>query len=147
MKTRCSPCRLHGLAADGSGTAAVEFAILAPVYLVLVMGMSAYGIYFGATHSVQQISADAARAAIAGIGADERASLARGFVERNGHRYAFIDPGRLSVEVGDSANGDGQFDVTVRYDARHLPIWSLLDGLPLPEPTIERGATIRIGGT
>lgn len=147
MNTHRSLSRLHRLAADASGTAAVEFAILCPVYLFLIMGMTAYGVYFGATHSVQQISADAARAAIPGISAAERVALAQGFVERNGHRYAFIDPARLSVEVGDSAAGDGQFDVTVRYDASDLPIWGLFDGLAMPGQTIERGATIRIGGT
>jgi Flp pilus assembly protein TadG len=39
---------------------AVEFAILSPIYIFLLVGMVAYGIYFGAAHSVQQIAADAA---------------------------------------------------------------------------------------
>ena len=35
--------------------------MLAPLFILLLLGMVAYGIYFGASHSVQQIAADAAR--------------------------------------------------------------------------------------
>jgi Flp pilus assembly protein TadG len=58
--------RRRSFATATSGTAAVEFAILLPFYLFFLLGMLAYGIYFGAAHSVQQLAADAARTAIAG---------------------------------------------------------------------------------
>ncbi|TIM19494.1 MAG: pilus assembly protein, partial [Mesorhizobium sp.] len=48
---------------EQSGTSAIEFALLAPIFILLLLGMVAYGIYFGASHSVQQIAADAARTA------------------------------------------------------------------------------------
>ncbi|TIT07981.1 MAG: pilus assembly protein, partial [Mesorhizobium sp.] len=32
------------------------------------------------------------------------------------------------------------------YDARELPIWNLLDSLPMPSMTIKRQSTIRVGG-
>ena len=134
------------LGSDSSGVAAVEFAILCPVYLLLVLGMTAYGIYFGASHSVQQISADTARAAVAGVNAADRATLAFGFVERNAGRYLFIDPDRLTVDVADSTEDGSQFNVTVRYDASALPIWNLFSGLAMPAQTILRRSTIRIGG-
>lgn len=60
--------RVAAFAKARSGVAAVEFAIVATLYLFLLVGMVAYGIYFGASHSVQQIPADAARAL--GGGAD-----------------------------------------------------------------------------
>lgn len=141
---RTFPYRRFG--ADRSATAAVEFAILSPLYLFLIMGMTAYGIYFGASHSVQQLSADAARAAIAGINAAERQTLASDFIERNARGYLFIDPEKLSVAVGDNPSVQGQFDVTVSYDASGLPIWSLFDRLAMPHHTIQRRSTIRIGG-
>lgn len=131
---------------DRAGSTAVEFAMLAPLYVLLVMGMSAYGIYFGASHSVQQLSADAARAAVAGVSRGERETLATRFIERNAAGYLFIDPDRLAVEVGDSAADESQFDVTVSYDASHLPIWGLFERLPMPDQTIQRRSTIRIGG-
>lgn len=146
MKTLRFPHHLNRLKRDATGVAAVEFALLCPVYLFLVMGMSAYGIYFGAAHSVQQIAADAARAAIPGLTAPERAELATAYVARNAQGYAFIEPARLAVEVGDSGAQEGQFDVMLRYDAGGLPIWNLLERLPLPGKTIRRHSTIRIGG-
>ena len=136
----------HGLSSDTAGSTAIEFAFLAPLYLVLVLGMTAYGIYFGAAHSVQQLSADAARTAIAGLDARERQTLARRFITDNANGYMLIDSTKLSVEVGDSKTDPSQFDVTLRYDATNLPIWALWDGLPMPEKVILRRATIRMGG-
>lgn len=138
-------CR-RNVAAEISGSTAVEFAILAPLYLLLILGMTAYGIYFGAAHSVQQLSSDAARTAVAGLDAQERRDLALRFIENNAQGYIFIDPARLAVEVGDSAADASQFDVTISYDASKLPIWSLWDALPMPDQTIRRRATIRMGG-
>lgn len=137
---------MTGFARARAGVAAVEFAIVAPLYLFLLVGMVAYGIYFGASHSVQQISADAARASVAGLTAEERRLLASRFIALNAGGYAFIDPAKLTVSVGDSAADTGQFDVVVSYDAAELPIWSLFRGLSMPNQTISRRATIRIGG-
>lgn len=136
----------HSFVADVSGSPAVEFALLVPLYLFLVLGMTAYGIYFGAAHSVQQLSADAARTAVAGIDALERQDLARRFIADNARGYLFIDPVKLTVEVGDSGSDASQFDVTLRYDATSLPIWSLWESLPMPDRIIQRRATIRMGG-
>jgi Flp pilus assembly protein TadG len=108
--------------------------------------MVAYGIYFGAAHSVQQLSADAARTAIAGLSAEERQTLARRFIERNAEGYLFIDPDKLDVVIGDSTADGSQFDVTLSYDATDLPIWGLWERLPMPSRTILRRSTIRMGG-
>jgi len=51
---------VRGFAVRTEGAAALEFAILAPAFLLLGAGMLAYAIYFGAAHSVQQLAADAA---------------------------------------------------------------------------------------
>ena len=128
------------------GTSAVEFAILSPLFLLVLFGLIAYGIYFGASHSLQQIAADAARTAIAGLDQKERQSLVSGFVARNASDYPFIDPGKLSVTAADNPGDSSQFVVSLRYDARDLPIWSLFSGLPLPDTTITKETTIRVGG-
>jgi Flp pilus assembly protein TadG len=109
------------------------------------MGMIAYGIYFSAMHSLQQLAADAARASIAGLDEVERRGIVRSFLDVHADGYVFIDRDKLDVEVGDAAGGT-QFVVRLRYDASHLPIWGLLDALPLPEKTILRTSTIRVGG-
>ena len=138
--------RHRSFATATSGAAAVEFAILLPLYLFFLLGLIAYGIYFGAAHSVQQLSADAARTAIAGLSAEERRTLAQQFITRNAEGYLFIDPSKLAVEIGDSAVDESQFDVTLSYDATELPIWGLWERLPMPSRTIQRRSTIRMGG-
>ena len=129
-----------------SGTAAVEFAIIAPLFIFLILGMIAYGIYFGAAHSVQQIAADAARTAIAGLDETERKTLAQNFIDTNADGYVFIEADKLEVEVNDNPDDGQQFVVSVQYDAVNLPIWRFLTRLPLPGTTISRSSTIRIGG-
>jgi len=130
---------------DGSGAAAVEFAIVAPVFLLLFMGMLAYGIYFGAMHSLQQLAADAARASIAGLNEAERESIVRQFLDEHANGYVFVDREKLELDVGDNPTGT-QFVVSLRYDASHLPIWGLIEGLPLPGKVLSRTSTIRVGG-
>jgi Flp pilus assembly protein TadG len=132
-------------AADGAA-AAIEFAILTPVFLLMLTGMMAYGIYFGAAHSVQQIAADAARTSIAGLDAGERDRLVEAFIAANAGDYLLIEPDHLTYEVGGKLADVSQYQVIVRYDASDLPIWNLYLPLPLPGRTIIYTSTIRLGG-
>ncbi|SDG24908.1 TadE/TadG family type IV pilus assembly protein [Pelagibacterium luteolum] len=131
---------------DRAGSSAVEFALLAPVFLLLVLGALAYGIYFGAAHSVQQLAADAARAAVAGLSSTERTTLAEGFITANGASYVLIDPARLAIEATPSPYDPDQFLVRLSYDAGNLPIWNLYPPIPLPDQIIVFASTIRNGG-
>lgn len=133
-----------GFRHDIRAAAAVEFALIAPVFILMITGISAYAVYFGASHSLQQIAADAARIAVAGTDAAERETMAAGYITRNSGGYPFIDPANLTFDMHDGA--DGAFVVAVDYDARDLPIWALLRDLPLPDTTIRRRSVIRIGG-
>lgn len=126
--------------------AAIEFAILSPIFLMLLLGMIAYGIYFGASHSVQQLAADAARIAMSGLSAAERQALVADFISRNGAGYAFVNPAKLVVDARDSVADGSQFVVSVTYDASNLPIWGLFYGIAMPGKTISRQSTIRLGG-
>ena len=146
LKNRKSLAPWSLFRADLAGTSAIEFAMLAPIFILLLLGMVAYGIYFGASHSVQQIAADAARTAIAGLNQTERQALVSDFIAHNGQGYPFVDPKKLTVDAKDSVADGSQFVVLVSYDARNLPIWSLFPKLPLPGTTIQRQSTIRVGG-
>ena len=146
QKNKKSPASWSRFKADAAGTSAVEFAMLAPLFIVLLLGMVAYGIYFGASHSVQQIAADAARTAIAGLNQSERQTLVSDFIAHDVAGYPFVDPNKLTVSAQDSAADGSQFIVSVSYDARNLPIWNLFPKLPLPGTTIQRQSTIRVGG-
>ncbi|HWJ89286.1 MAG TPA: TadE/TadG family type IV pilus assembly protein [Pelagibacterium sp.] len=135
------------LARDCRGASAVEFALVTPVFLLLVFGALAYGIYFGAAHSVQQLAADAARAAVAGLNVTERATLAVSFIDANGGAYVLIDPTRLELDAGPSGTDPDQFTVALSYDASTLPIWNLYPPIPLPNSKIITfTSTIRNGG-
>jgi Flp pilus assembly protein TadG len=129
------------------GSSAVEFAILAPVFLLMLFGFVAYAIYFSAAHSIQQLAADAARISIAGLDEPERDALVHDFIERNAGDYIMVDPAMLEFETGDKDNDPDQYEVTLRYDAGGLPIWNLYVPLPLPSRTIEFASTIRKGGS
>lgn len=138
------PCA--GWVRDDSGTSAVEFAILMPVFLLLLTGMLAYGIYFSAAHSLQQLAADAARTAIAGLDEAERNELVGDFLAANADSYALIDPARLSAAIGDKPGDPDHYRVVLTYDASDLPIWNLYPPLPLPSQQIAYSSTIRRGG-
>ena len=52
-----------GFARSKRGGAALEFAIVAPVLMMLLLGIFVYGGYFLVAHTTQQLANDAARAA------------------------------------------------------------------------------------
>ncbi|KAA3509975.1 TadE family protein [Agrobacterium rosae] len=136
---------MAGIVRNRSGSAAVEFAIVAPVFILVLLTMIAYGIYLTAAYAVQQVAADAARTAVAGINKTERETLAKNFVDKSALNYAFLDKRRVNVSVGSDPVNVNQFTVTIEYDATELPIWSLYS-FALPDKTIRRFSTIRIGG-
>ncbi|RVP23456.1 TadE/TadG family type IV pilus assembly protein [Sinorhizobium meliloti] len=133
------------LLASRKGAAAIEFAIIAPLFFMYVLTLIAYGIYLSAAHSIQQVAADAARTAIAGLSLEERERLATDYIRRTTMNQTFIDSSRMNVTVRDDANNTNQFTVTISYDASDLPIWKLFT-FALPGEQIERYATIRVGG-
>lgn len=137
---------VQGARTNEAGTAVIEFAILTPVYLLMLAGMLAYGLYFGAAHSIQQLAADAARTAIAGRTPSERNMLVSDYLAQNAAAYVLIDPAQLVHAIGDSPSDPNQYEVRLSYDASLLPIWSLYPPLPLPNSTIHFSATIRRGG-
>ena len=138
--------RVFEFGPDSTGAAALEFAILAPLFMLFAAGMLAYGIYFGAAHSVQQLAADAARTSIAGLSDSERNTLVGQFIDANAGGYPLIDPAALRYAVGPQPGDADEYRVTLSYDASNLPIWDLYVPLPLPSRTISYASVIRLGG-
>ncbi|TCM47420.1 Flp pilus assembly protein TadG [Rhizobium sp. PP-F2F-G48] len=131
---------------NADGVAAIEFAMLAPLFICMLFSMVGWGFYLGACHSLQQIAADTARSAVAGLSATERTTLATGYATSQATAgYALINQARLTVQVADDAAVANQFTVKLTYDASDLPIWNLMT-FAMPSPTIVRSTTIRIGG-
>ncbi|MDR6531890.1 Flp pilus assembly protein TadG [Caulobacter rhizosphaerae] len=132
----------RGFRRDQSGATAVEFAFLAPVLIFMLMGITGYGGYFWMSHSVQQLANDAARAAIPGSTAAERATLAKAAVAASAGDAELV-PAKLSTEVIDR---DGRLTVAVSYDAAQSFAFAVRGVTPMPSDQIRRRASVQLGG-
>jgi Flp pilus assembly protein TadG len=122
---------------------AVEFAFLAPVLIFILMGITGYGGYFWMSHSVQQLADDAARAAIPGMTASERATLAKAAVAHGVTDYAQLTPSKVSTLVVDQ---NGRMTVRVSYDAADSFAFVARGLAPMPSDQIQRQASVQLGG-
>jgi Flp pilus assembly protein TadG len=127
------------------GAAAVEFAMLLPLFLVLVFGIVVFGSYLAMVHGVQQLAAEAARSSVAGMSDSERSSIATSYVAANVGTYPLIVPANVSVNAATSVSDPNVFVVTVSYNAAGMFIYSL-PFVPSPPSTIVRSAAIPYGG-
>lgn len=131
------------LKADQRGAVLVEFAMVGPVLVVMILGLIAYGGYFWMSHAVQQVANDAARAAVAGLDQTERSSLAQSAISSSIGGYPFMTASAATATVtGDTT----ELKVAVAYDASGSPFWALKGLIPLPSTVITRQAAIRLGG-
>jgi Flp pilus assembly protein TadG len=134
---------LGNLLLCGRGASAVEFAMLLPLFLVLVFGIVVFGSYLTMVHGVQQLAAEAARSSVAGLSETERESLAANYVTANVGSYPLLQPAHLTMSAATS--GSDVFVVTVNYDASDSFIYTL-PFVPTPASTIVRSAAIPFGG-
>lgn len=129
---------------NDSGAAAVEFALVGPLFVLLLAGVVVYGGWLWLAQSVQSIASEAARAAVAGLDHEERESLARTEVELGlGQASRALDADHMSTRiVGD----DQRIEVVLVYDASDHLILQLMNLVPGPSRRIERRAVVRVGG-
>jgi Flp pilus assembly protein TadG len=127
------------------GVAAVEFAMLLPVFLVMIFGIVIFGSYLTLVHGVQQLAAEAARSSIAGMSDSERSSIATSYVTSNVSTYPLIIANHVTVNAATSGSDPNVFVVTVSYDASSMLIYSL-PFVPAPPSPIVRSAAIPFGG-
>jgi Flp pilus assembly protein TadG len=127
---------------DNQGATALEFALIAPMLLMMIGGIVDYGNYFATAHAVQQTVNDAARAAIGGVTAAERQALAQTTAESDLRQYSFLTPGAgvLSLDEGDQSL---TLTLTFTPDGGSFELMPLAPGLPV---TITRTAVIVRGG-
>ena len=130
------------IAKDMRGAAIVEFALVLPLLICLLMGVLGYGQYFLLAHSVQQIANDAARATVAGLDGDERRQLAKASVADDVAALGQFAADRVGIQVAET--GD-TIAVAVTLDAHGMaPFTTSI--VPMPAPVIERRAVVRRGG-
>lgn len=136
-----APC-LGRVPRDRRGVAAVEFALLLPFLLALLMGIVSYGDYFLTAHLVQQAANDAARASLAGIDANERHGIAADTARRMLDASGVLRRDRAQV---DAVEVDNMITVSVRYDASADPLLKL-PFVPSPGQTLTAKGVAMIGG-
>lgn len=127
-----------------SGSSAIEFALVAPLFLLILFTLVAYALYLSAASTVEQLAANASRMALAGLDATERRTIAEEFVDGAVFDHILIDASALDLSIVEDAAA-GHFTVRLTFDAETLPIWNLVT-FPMPATEIERNATIRISG-
>lgn len=126
-----------------SGSVAVEFALVGPLLIMMLIGMALYGGWFWLAQGVQSLATESARAAVAGIDETERQVLAEAFIAAEAAGTYGFDADRLEVVVDAEADA---IRVTVALDASDHPIMALAALIPAPPGEIERSAVVRMGG-
>jgi Flp pilus assembly protein TadG len=130
---------------DSRAIAALEFAIVAPVLLLMLIGMVCLGLYFVYTHELQEISSSAARASVAGLNEAERDSLAKQFVSDAIANSALFQAADLTVSTGTSGTPATYYEVTLAYNLKDTPIPMLGNFASLQIANISHTATIQFG--
>lgn len=125
------------------GSAAIEFALLGPLLIVMLMSMVVYGGWMWLAQSVQTLATESARAAIAGLDAAERTRLATAFIDAEAQGGAGLSRDHLTVAVVSDAN---VIRVNVAFDASDHPLMMMAVIMPPPPMTIRRTAIVRTGG-
>jgi Flp pilus assembly protein TadG len=114
-----------------SGASAIEFAIVAPVFFLLIFGIIVYGYYFATLSVVNHIAYEAARATVSGLSDDERSSLAHARADALVSSLgSFL--GADTVDVSTAPAGDGIYTVTVHHHFDMLNLIGTSSILPLP---------------
>ena len=127
---------------DTTAAAAVEFAIIAPLLIMVAAGILVWGGWFWMAHSVQQLANDGARAAIAGLNAEERRALATASIHDNAGEMLGGRADRLSINVTENTD---RLRVEVVYDASDV-VPDLSRVVATPDPRIARSANVRLAG-
>lgn len=134
--------KLSGFGRKRDGSIAVEFALIAPILIFMMIGMIVYGGWFWLAHSVQSLAFESARASIGGLDPAERRQLALDFITARGQQMG-VPIGLEHVDVHTDAD---TVAVIINYDVTEHPIMTLRQLTVPPPSTISREAVVRLGG-
>jgi Flp pilus assembly protein TadG len=131
---------LRPLLRDQRGSTIVEAAIALPLMIVMLMGAISYGMWFMSAHSLQEAANEGARAAMAGLDADERETIVTDTVTSG-----VLSAGTIAVEG---------LDIVTRQEGNLLVVELTYDAssnamlrnplVPLPSATIVRRAAVHL---
>lgn len=129
-----------------SGATAVEFAVVSPIFFMLLLGIVCLGYIFGVHHELREIASEAARASVAGISNAERQSLATSYVTKAIPNYALLNSQRMTMTTQVRLAPAPSFHVVVNYDLSGTFPYQLGAFFPMPSPRIEKRAVVGLGG-
>ena len=128
------------------GVAALEFAIIAPAFLLMLLVMICFGAYLIFAHEVQELSSSSARSSVAGLNNTERNNLAQQFIANDVAQSAILTMADLTVQTATTGSPAIEYSVTVSYNLKDTPIPMLASLVSLNLPNISRTSTIQFGG-
>lgn len=143
--TRNGSSARASLASECSGAAAVEFALVTPLLVLLLLGIVGFGSFIGFAHGLQMAASEAARAAIAGLDPVERVALAIGAAQRSLAASPLLTGSAVAITAGPDGADPDLFTVTLRCDLNATVLNLIPQQIPLPR-TLSRTASIRRGG-
>lgn len=139
--------RLRCLSSEDRGAAAVEFAIVSSVFMLLVFGAMVYGFYFSVLLALDHAASEGARASLMQMNAAGRAAAAQAEVDRVINAYStLINPDLVTSVIGPSDGNPGLFEVELRYNFAATSFGRLGNFVPMPaeEPNVR--ALVANGG-
>jgi Flp pilus assembly protein TadG len=138
--------RRGSLRNDRRGVAALEFAMVTPLLLLMIFVMIGMGFYMTFVHEVQELASSAARSSVAGLNEAERDSLAQQFVANSVSQSALLNAADVTLQTQTSGTPATNYSVTVSYTLKDTPIPTLSRLINVPLNDISRTSTIEFGG-
>lgn len=127
---------------DRSGASAVEFALVAPVFIYILAAIFGYGLMFMTSISVRQLGADAARATIAGLTLEEKEQLAKEHLAKSATDYMLLEPERVSFLI-ESADDPQITRLQVIYSPEKHPVKVFMGVLPVTDTVFRSDQSIK----
>jgi Flp pilus assembly protein TadG len=130
--------RFRSLVRSQRGGAAIEFALLAPVFIALMMGVVEVGIYMQNYSAVRTLATDASR--FAAVEYQKNNKVSEATLESNIHSMGIASPynlidSRLAVDVSEVSpspiDGARQFTLTIGYDLPDLVGGTSIDNVTI----------------
>ncbi len=130
------------LGQDRRGAAVIELALSLPILTMFLFGILSGGSWLAMSHVVQESANAGARAALAGLTAPERATLAGNAARSVLGRSYGITASNVTLQVDDDGT---KLTVNVSYDGSANPLLRL-PIMPAATTTIRRQASVVLSG-
>ena len=122
------PARLQALRADREGSALIEFALLAPLLIMLIMGVFQIGMQMQSYNAMRSAMADTARFTVIQAQRDQFDNITTTSIQDAGYGIAMAPPyalkgDRLDINANEEASevtDARKFVVTMTYEPENL---------------------------